>query len=244
MPSMMRTLLVLAALVACSEAFGGGAKGAPKKAAAKKAASPAKKAAPKKVAPKKVVRKAAVRQAAPVVKRSSGSFSPESDIGVTAPLGLFDPLNFLSRGPDAYRRYQEIEIKHGRLSMAATLGIIVTEAGIRFPGALSPSNGLDFSDVPGSLEGAYDTVPLAGWAQIVCLVAALDIAAFRQDPSYDAGDCVQDLEIEWVRYSDPAVKSFKLNAERNNGRAAMFGIIGMISHVALGQDALFPIISK
>merc|ERR1740139_726012 len=106
---MMRTLLVLAALVACSEAFGGGAKGAPKKAAAKKAA-------PKKVAPKKVVRKAAVRQAAPVVKRSSGSFSPESDIGVTAPLGLFDPLNFLSRGPDAYRRYQEIEIKHGRLS--------------------------------------------------------------------------------------------------------------------------------
>merc|ERR1740124_1021285 len=100
---MMRTLLVLAALVACSEAFGGGAKGAPKKAA---------------------------------VKKSSGSFSPESDIGVTAPLGLFDPLNFLSRGPDAYRRYQEIEIKHGRLSMAATLGIIVTEAGIRFPGCL------------------------------------------------------------------------------------------------------------
>merc|ERR1719483_1948589 len=115
----MRTLLVLAALVASSEAFGGGAKGAPKKAAAKKAAP--------KAAPKKVVRKAAVRKAAPVVKRSSGGFSPESDIGVTAPLGLFDPLNFLSRGPDAYRRYQEIEIKHGRLSMAATLGIIVTE---------------------------------------------------------------------------------------------------------------------
>merc|ERR1719247_3578216 len=114
MPSMMKTLLVLAALVACSEAFGGGGKAAAKKVA------PAKKPAPKKVA-KKVVRKAPVRKAAPkpVVKRSSGGFSPESDIGVTPPLGLFDPLNFLSRGPDAYRRYQEIEIKHGRLSMAA-----------------------------------------------------------------------------------------------------------------------------
>merc|ERR1719443_1832417 len=228
MPSMMKTLLVLAALDACSEAFGGGGKAAPKKVA------------------KKVVRKAPVRKAAPkpVVKRSSLGFSPEGDIGVTPPLGLFDPLNFLSRGPDAYRRYQEIEIKHGRLAMAATLGVIVTEAGIKFPGYISFSQDLKFSDVPGSLDGAYTGIPLAGWAQIVALVAALDIAVFRQDPSYDAGDCVQDLQIQWVRYDDPTVKAFKLNAERNNGRAAMFGILGMISHVALGQDALFPIISK
>ena len=47
-----------------------------------------------------------------------------------------------------------------------------------------------------------------------------------------------------MRYDDPEVKRFKLNAERQNGRAAMFGIIGMISHTALGQDALFPIVTK
>ena len=55
---------------------------------------------------------------------------------------------------------------------------------------------------------------------------------------------MQDLPIDWVRYDDPEVKTFKLNVERNNGRAAMLGMIGMISHAALGQDALFPIVSS
>jgi len=232
----VKTALLVAglAVTSTSAAFVGG--GASKPKAVKK--SPVKKVAPVKKAP---VKKAPVKKAR---VRSAGVFSPESDIGVTPPLGLFDPLGFLSRGPDAYRRYQEIEIKHGRLAMAATLGVIVTEAGVRFPGYLSISQDVSFGSVEGSLGGAWEGVPLAGWAQIVALIAALDIAVFRQDASYPAGDCVQDLPIDWVRYDDPAVKTFKLNAERNNGRAAMFGIIGMISHTALGEDALFPIISS
>merc|ERR1719163_2112680 len=222
MPS-LRSLLLIAFVVCTTEAFlGGAAKKAPKKVAKK--------------AVKKVVKKAPVRKA------SSGGFSPDTDIGVTPPLGLFDPLNFLSRGPDAYRRYQEIEIKHGRLSMAATLGVIVTSAGIRFPGYISTSQDLKFSDVPGDLAGAYFGIPLLGWVQIMALIAALDIAVFRQDPAYPAGDVVQDLPIDWVRYDDPETKKFKLNAERNNGRAAMMGITGMIVHNALGVDSLFPIV--
>merc|ERR1719164_264996 len=225
----LRSLLLLAIVAAAACSFTGGA------------AKAAKKAAPKKVAPKKVAPKKVVKKAPP---KKSGGFSPEGDIGVTPPLGLFDPLGFLSRGPEVYRRYQEIEIKHGRFAMAATLGVIVTEAGVRFPGYISLDQDLKFSDVPGSLDGAYFGIPIAGWVQIVALIAALDIAVFRQDPENDAGDVVQDLPIDWVRYDDPEVKAFKLNAERNNGRAAMFGIIGMISHTALGEDALFPIISS
>jgi light-harvesting complex I chlorophyll a/b binding protein 1 len=215
-------------VVASDAAFTGGARAPPKKVVAKKAAP---KAAPKRVAPKRV---------APKKAASTGSVA--GDIGVTPPLGLFDPLNFLSRGPDVYRRYQEIEIKHGRIAMLATLGVITTEAGIRLPGYLSISQDIKFDDVPGTLDGAYFGIPLAGWVQIMALFGALDIAVFRQDPAYPAGDVVQDLPIEWVRYDDPEVKAFKLNAERNNGRAAMFGIMGMISHSALGADALFPIV--
>jgi len=222
----LRSLLLLAIVAAAACSFTGGARAAPKK------SIKAKKVVKKAVA-KKVVKKAPVR-------KSAGGVA--NDVGVTPPLGLFDPLGFLSRGPEVYRRYQEIEIKHGRLAMAATLGVIVTEAGLRFPGYLSISQDITFADVPGTLDGAYFGVPLVGWVQIMALIAALDIAVFRQDPAYDAGDVVQDLPIEWVRYSDPETKKFKLNAERNNGRAAMFGILGMISHSALGADALFPIV--
>merc|ERR1719217_1491208 len=188
MPSMIRTLLLLACFVVSSEAFGGSAKAAPKSV--------------KKPVAKKAVKRAVVKKAP---TRASGI---EGDIGVTPPLGFFDPLGFTSRGPDAYRRYQEMEIKHGRIAMAATLGVIVTEAGLKFPGYLTYSNDLSFADVPGSLDGAYTGIPLAGWAQIVALVAALDIAVFRQLPENDAGDVVQDLQINWVRYDDPEVKAF------------------------------------
>jgi light-harvesting complex I chlorophyll a/b binding protein 1 len=221
----LRTLLLLALVCAASCSFTGGATRKPIKKVVKQS--------------KKVVRKAPAKKVAPPRK---GGFSPATDIGVLPPLGLFDPLGFLSRGPEVYRRYQELEIKHGRISMAATLGVIVTSAGIKFPGYLSPSQGITFADVPGDLAGAYFGVPLAGWVQIMALIAALDIAVFRQDPAYPPGDVVQDLPIEWVRYDDPEVKTFKLNAERQNGRAAMLGILGMISHSALGVDALFPIV--
>jgi light-harvesting complex I chlorophyll a/b binding protein 1 len=228
------SLLVVALLVATADAFAGSLKAAPKgrKAPVKKVAKVAKKAPVKRAPVKKAAKKATVRSA------------PVGGIGVTPPVGLLDPLGFLSRGPAAQRRFEEMEIKHGRIAMAATLGVITTEAGIRLPGYISYSQDLKFSDVPGTLDGSYFGIPLAGWLQIVALFGALDFAVFRQEPEYAPGDVVQDLPINWVRYDDPEVKTFKLNAERNNGRAAMMGIAGMISHAALGQDALFPIISN
>ena len=53
----------------------------------------------------------------------------------------------------------------------------------------------------------------------------------------EAGDIAG---IPWVRYDDPETKTFKLNAERQNGRAAMLGITGCLIHELLGVDALYP----
>ena len=41
-----------------------------------------------------------------------------------------------------------MEIKHGRMSMAAVTGVLVTYSGMRWPGYLSTSEGIKFSDIP------------------------------------------------------------------------------------------------
>merc|ERR1712232_981677 len=70
----------------------------------------------------------------------------------------------------------------------------------------------------------------AGVGHGLCIQAA--------DRGRRAGDIA--LDGLWVRYDDPETKTFKLNAERQNGRAAMLGITGCLIHELLGVDALYP----
>jgi light-harvesting complex I chlorophyll a/b binding protein 1 len=164
------------------------------------------------------------------------------DIGTTRPLGVWDPLGLMTKMPDKYRRWQEMEIKHGRIAMAAVLHVIVTGAGYKWSGYCSYLSfpPLKFDDIPAGTLGSWAALPQAGWAQIVAVVAILDNSLFAQDPALPPGDVVGD-KIPWVRYSDPAVKEFKLNAERNNGRAAMMGIYGMMIHEGLTGNPIWPI---
>jgi len=171
------------------------------------------------------------------------------EVGVLPPLFRYDPLQIYETGPEErYRRFVEMEIKHGRLAMAAFLGVIVTYSGIRFPGYLSLSDGipqsgapaLKFEDIPGGAISSWAAVPQLGWLQIIALIAILEVSLFKQDPFKEAGDVVPD-DFPWVRYDDEDVRTFKLNVERQNGRAAMMGIIGMIVHEALTGNPVWPI---
>ena len=97
---------------------------------------------------------------APLVARSAVSsvqmsaISP-GDIGTTKPLGVYDPLQLMTKNPEKYRRFQEMEIKHGRFSMAACLHVFLTEAGVRWPGYLSFSEDIKFSDMPGGTIASF-----------------------------------------------------------------------------------------
>ena len=169
------------------------------------------------------------------------------------------PLTPCRQGPERYRRFVEMEIKHGRLSMAAFLGVITTYSGIRFPGYLSKAEEILFTDIPGGAIASWAALPTAAWFQIVLFISICETVWLKQDPDKAPGDVVPE-GVAWARYPDgyevwlgdgstKAVgeeelilgKTWKLNAERNNGRAAMMGITGMLIHEGLTGNPVFPI---
>jgi len=180
-------------------------------------------------------------RAAPALSGVSMSAIKPGDIGTTKPLGVYDPLGLMTSMPDKYRRWQEMEIKHGRFAMAGFAHVILTEAGIRWPGYLSFAEDIKFSDMPGGAIGSWAALPNLAWIQIVLIVALFDNSVLAQDPAKAPGDVAPGF---WVRYDDVpgfSGKEFKLNAERNNGRAAMMGIFGCLIHEGLTGNPVWPI---
>merc|ERR1712060_834030 len=185
-----------------------------------------------------------------VRKASSPTMFSEGDIGVLPPLGVYDPLGLIETRD--MRRYEIMEIKHGRAAMLGFLHVIALKAGIVLPGALTLS-GTKFADIPTTCLGSLEAVPAYGWLQIMlfCLfqetgfglgLAYGQTGGYASNPDFnnDDGEPGDIASIPWVRYDDPETKTFKLNAERQNGRAAMLGITGCLIHELLGVDALYP----
>ena len=86
------------------------------------------------------------------------------ELGVLSPVGFWDPFNYAT-SPEQFRRYREVEIKHGRVAMAATLGYIVAETGLRWPAALTLDGSVSFSDIPNGIA-AIPAIPGLGWVQV------------------------------------------------------------------------------
>merc|ERR1719195_693138 len=156
----------------------------------------------------------------------------ENELGVQAPVGYWAPLGLSKDGDaDTFRRRREVEIKHGRVCMIATIGFMVTSLGYRFPGELSPSTGITFAKVPAGLE-AIGAVPALGWVQWFIFCGLIEGGLFRQDPARAPGDFENGgiLGVPNARgpMSDAEGRKRKLNAELANGRLAMVAIMGML----------------
>jgi len=157
--------------------------------------------------------------------RASTSLSAWKDVGVTPPVGFFDPLGFSKgKSEETMVYYRESELKHGRVAMAACLGWFVTSGGVHpaFNSALS-------SD---PLEAARQ-LPSVGWLQFILGCGAVEwlTEQIKKRPGYEPGDVLG--AAYWVDNSDEGWVDYQ-NKELNNGRLAMLAIAGIYT-----QDALF-----
>merc|ERR1719414_925125 len=160
----------------------------------------------------------------------------ESELGVQAPVGFWDPIGFTRDGDaEAFNRRRGIEIKHGRISMLATMGYITPELTGKWPGFLSPTYEIKFADIPNGL-GAVSKVPAAGWFQIVLYCFLCEITDWDAKQGRAPGD------LGWkppllTTPGDAEKTKKRLNAEIANGRLAMMAIIGMFFQDGLTGSA-------
>jgi len=158
----------------------------------------------------------------------------ESELGVQAPVGFWDPAGYTADGSlENFARRRQTELKHGRISMLATMGYITPEITGKFSGFLSPSKGLKFDDIPNGLA-AVSKVPASGWAQIIAYCAYCEVS---QDQSPGTPASKGEFGFTLLTASDPAEKTKKLSAELANGRLAMMAIIGMFFQDGLTGSA-------
>jgi len=161
------------------------------------------------------------------------------------PLDLFDPLGFVD-DEEGFARRRAVEIKHGRISMMAFIGMAVQELGVTFPGSLDLAGDYPFADVLKDGMGfpALANIPALGLAQIALFGGIAEVAAM---PSTEYTGGPQDLPAGFdgssgtipggypfvTQIEDPEERDRKLNIEIQNGRAAMLGVTGAMIHSCL-----------
>jgi len=158
----------------------------------------------------------------------------ESELGAQPPLGFFDPLGLLNDADqERFDRLRYVELKHGRIAQLAFLGNIITRAGIHLPGDIDYS-GTSFDSIGNgwaAISGP-NAVPQAGLAQLFIFVGFLELGVMKDvtGKAEFPGDFRNGfIDFGWDSF-DEETKLQKRAIELNNGRAAQFGILGLMVH--------------
>jgi len=157
------------------------------------------------------------------LEEAGAEFNPAFQIGVTEPLGYFDPLGFCKKGDEkSFRNLRTAEIKHGRAAMMAAVGAVVQHF-IKFPGFEGVPSGLSAVNTPPGSYGAIVLFAAAG---------ALELGPWAEKEGRAPGDFGDPLGLN--QYTEDM-----RNRELNNGRVAMFAAIGIIAaELYTGKDAI------
>jgi len=162
--------------------------------------------------------------------------------GNTAPMGDFDPFNFLEgKDSNTIKRFREAELTHGRVAMLASVGFLVGEN----------FNPLFDGSIKGPAYLHFQQVPTPFWLALVGVIAALELSrASKGWVPPNAGKGLFQLKDEYVpgdigwdplglKPTDKAEFDIMQTKELNHGRLAMFAILGEIAQEEITGKELF-----
>merc|ERR1719335_721888 len=149
-------------------------------------------------------------------------FNPAGQVGAMAPLGYFDPLGFTKVGDEAgFRKLREQELKHGRVAMMASIGL-VGQHFIKFP---------MFEKTPAGLNALADPVGFGGFFFLFVACAPFELA-WRQEDYREPGNYGNPFGVDMYTTD-------MRNKEISNGRMAMISVLGIFAaELATGKDAI------
>jgi len=155
-------------------------------------------------------------------------FNPAKAIGVTAPLGYFDPLGFCKVGDYAgFHNLRSAELKHGRVAMMAAVGTVFAHY-VKFPGFDKVSAGLAALKDPAIVSAFFILFPVAGFIEIVY---------WKDEVNKEPGNFGDPAG--WGRWLGVEYNDELRNKEINNGRMAMLSILGIfMAELVTGKDGM------
>mmetsp|Transcript_29169 Transcript_29169/g.65823 ORF Transcript_29169/g.65823 Transcript_29169/m.65823 type:complete len:318 (+) Transcript_29169:71-1024(+) len=167
------------------------------------------------------------------------------EIGATLPLvepkdGMtrWDPLGF-STGVNAakFDQYRAAELKHGRVAMMATVGLVAQHS-FRLPYIVSSDGSMSLDLVPSGV-GALSVAPAGSAFGILVLLAGILELGVLNDEGRQPGDFGDPFgwkkEISYTGFDEKLLKTYELE----HGRLAMFGFIGTLAaEYTTGYDAV------
>ena len=135
---------------------------------------------------------------------------------------------------ERFNRLRYVEIKHGRIAMLAVLGHIHTSFGARLSGDID-QHGTSFASIKTGIAGLKD-IPTAGLIQIVAFIGFLEVFVMKDKGKGEFPGDLRNGMFAWKGTEEELMQ--KRAIELNNGRAAMMGIWGLVTHEMMGNSIL------